>query len=342
MSTTPPGGEPAATPRGRMSWSRIETLHTCPQKYKYRYEEGLIGGRVHEYENNEGVTVKVAYAYDYAMQFGSALHAALATIYDGTAFEAVHCPCEDSCDFCERLIFAEGPREGFVNGRWMYKCLAAFLIHYPWEPGVADARDKRNPRKRDVGVRLIHAYLERWRREDFEVLAVEQEFELTFEEFDYIGIMDLLIRKAGAVSPWDHKSTSIFGAQFDNQFKLSGQFTGYIEGAELCTKSPVASATANGLHVAMNVDTEDSFKRLETYRDTLDREVWRQSVQDDWSLIKQYRESGRWPRHAPTSCYSFNRLCEYYALCESGPAGHENNDLKRNNYIVHRRESAYD
>lgn len=334
-------------PKRKLSWSRIELLHQCPQKYAYKYEENIVGGQVYEYETADCEKATLAYSYDYALAFGTAWHAALASIYDGTAFVPVHCPCVDTCEFCERLAFSDGPKEGFVNGRWMYKCIAQFLLYYPWEPDPVT--EKRNARTRAVGVALIHAYLDKWKRESFDVVAVEQEFEIPFQtqkpytpdsnvnviletEFTYVGVIDLLTRRPEGISPWDHKTTSYFGEIFDKGFKLSGQFTGYIEATALCTNEPVASATANGTKVSKNVD-EDSFARLETYRTPAEREAWYQSVRDDWDLIQLYRSRGRWPRHAPTSCFAFNRTCEYYSLCASGPCGQVNEDLKRSNYV---------
>src|SRR6266478_5806550 len=165
----------------RLSWSRVDTFHLCPQKYAYRYEENLSGGTVVPYEGADGEAKTLVYAYVYPLAFGSGLHAALATIYDGTAFEPVHCPCEDTCEFCERLFAKQGAKPTY-RGRWMYKCIAQFLLHYPWDPDPVTS--PREPRTRARGVALIHAYLEHWKREAFKVEAVEQEFELPFYRDD--------------------------------------------------------------------------------------------------------------------------------------------------------------
>src|SRR5947207_13064068 len=119
MSPEVGGGVVGNDPIERLSWSRVDLLHLCPQKYAYTYEEGLSGGTRTDYTGVDGEAKSVIISYVYPLDFGSALHAALASIYDGSAFQAVHCPCEDTCEFCERLFASQGPKEGFYRGRWM-------------------------------------------------------------------------------------------------------------------------------------------------------------------------------------------------------------------------------
>jgi len=281
----------------------------------------------------------------------------------------VHCPCEDTCEFCERL-YAKLPRTESYRGRWMYKCIAQFLLHYPWDPDPVDF--PREPRTRERGVALIHAYLDHWKRENFKVEAVEQEFEIPFlsdkckhcgnelihayhiggsgrlpahpfeptVDFIYVGIIDLLARDAsGALAPWDHKHTKWFGDMFDLQFRLSGQFTGYIEAAEAVMQEPVTRAWANGMRITTHTPEGSDFKRIETFRTPEDRERWREEIREVYHLIQRYRALGRWPRHAPTACFAFNTRCEFYSLCASGAAAAE--DIKRSSFVKVPRGSGW-
>jgi PD-(D/E)XK nuclease superfamily len=330
----------------RLSWSRADTLHLCQKKYYHRYEEGITGGKVVEYTGADGEAKTLVYSYVYPLAFGSGLHAALATIYSGTAFDYVHCPCADTCQFCERNVAALGPKEGFYRGRWQYRCLAEFLLLFPWDPEPDPGTGKtREPRTREKGVAMIHTYLDRWIRppnqDKFKVEYVEQEFEIPFHdeqgnlEFIYVGVIDMVARETdGELVPWDHKHTKWFGDQFEQQFMLSGQFTGYIEGLALATGENVTHATANAMRVTTHAPEPRDYDRIHTYRTPEDRELWRREIRDVYQTIKARRASGFWPRSAPTACFAYNTRCEYFDLCQKA-AGNPQDlaDFKAKNFV---------
>jgi PD-(D/E)XK nuclease superfamily len=270
----------------RLSASRIDCFNLCPRKFQYKYEMNLA-------PVDEGV--------DRPIMFGDAMHRALATLYLGTAFDHVQCPCGTFCDFCK--------------ARPIQRIAAEFLEHYPTDPD-----DTRDPRTRIRGLELLAAYLNKWKREPFRVLAVEVPFSLQPEpELEYVGKMDLLVEENGLVLPIDTKTTSRTGYLFDAQFKLSVQITGYVVIASVITGQPVHQAIINGIRVSGKIEPDTTFFRQHTSRTPEDIAEWEEHIRDIHRLILQFRES-RFPKAAPYACVAYNRLCEFYQLCTSGAA----------------------
>jgi PD-(D/E)XK nuclease superfamily len=280
----------------QLSASRVDTFNLCPRKYFYKYERNLAPAE-------EAVDLPIA--------FGDGIHRSLATLYLGTAFDYVQCPCGTFCDFCK--------------ARPIQRIAAEFLARYP-----ADPDDVRDPRTRIRGLELIAAYVSKWRRESFRVLAVEVPFELELQpNLRYVGKMDLLVEQEGLVFPIDHKTTSRTGYLFDAQFKLSVQISGYVVIASVLTGQPVYQAMINGIRVAGKIDPDVTFFRQTTSRTPEDIAEWEDHIRDVHRLIQQFRWS-RFPKAAPYACVAYNRLCEYYQLCTAGAATRE-----------HLMESAY-
>ena len=268
----------------QLSASRVDTFNLCPRKYFYKYELNLAPAEE---------------AVDLPITFGDAIHRALATVYLGTAFDHVQCPCGSFCDYCK--------------ARPVQRLAATFLQYYP-----ADPDDPRDPRTRLRGLELLAAYLGKWRRDPFRVIAVEVPFEIQLEDdLNYVGKMDLLVEQDGIVSPLDHKTTARTGYLFDAQFKLSVQISGYVVIASVITGQPVYQAIINGIRVSGKVDPDQTFFRQITSRTPEDIANWEEHIRGVHSLIRQFREDG-FPMAAPYACVAYNRLCEFYQLCTSG------------------------
>jgi hypothetical protein len=274
--------------------SKISELNLCPRKYYYRHERHLVP------LSNEGDPGHWANP----MTFGHALHAALASYYDGSAFRKETCPCPDVCRHCQ--------------GKPIPRIIAQFLINYPWDPD-----DPKDPRTRDRGIEIISVYLGKWQREPFKVVGVECSFALDFGEFTYIGRIDLLKEESGKLAPLDHKSTTRFGMIFEQQFKLSHQMTGYMRGVEKITGEPVTEGEINALRITSRIDVDESFARMTTTRTPEDFEEWEFQVRQAFEEIKRFRSLNYWPMRAPFACSAYNRTCEYYNLCTTGASRRE-------------------
>jgi RecB family exonuclease len=268
----------------QLSASRVDTFNLCPRKYYYKYELRLA---------------PIEETIDLPIQFGDAIHRALATLYLGTAFDHVQCPCGSFCDYCK--------------ARPIQRIAAIFLEYYP-----ADPDDVRDPRTRIRGLELIAAYVLKWRRDPFRVLAVEVPFELELtDDLKYVGKMDLLVEQEGLVYPIDHKTTTRTGYLFDAQFKLSVQITGYVVIASVITGQAVHQAMINGIRVSGKIEPDETFFRQTTSRTPEDIIEWEQGIREIHRLILEFRERG-FPKAAPYACVAYNRLCEFYQLCTAG------------------------
>jgi len=284
--------------------SKINELHLCPRRYFYRYEEHLVPKTSEERH------------YANPMQYGIAIHAALASYYDGTGLDPVTCPCPsmEGCEFCHGQPI---PRMGML-----------FLINYPFDPPIELDYNPRtaDPRTRARGLEILHQYLERWGRESFEVLATEIPFAIEFFRndphepipkllFTYVGRIDLIKKQDGQIFPKDHKSTTQFGQRFHNQWKLDLGQTGYMHAVANILGIPVEKAEINALRITTKIQQDESFLRIETTRNPEDFEEWEREVRAAFASIQRYRAEGFWPKHAPYACSAYNRTCEYYNLC---------------------------
>lgn len=283
--------------------SKVNEFYLCPKRYYYRHELNLV-----PFQHSSATN------FADAMHFGHALHAALATFYDGTAFDPSTCPCpfEPSlgCLFCK--------------GERIPRIFAQFLLNYPDDP-----IDDRDPRTRDRGLEILQQYITKWRREPFQVIGVEIPFARPFDGFTYIGRIDLLKLENGRISPMDHKTASRFGDQFLRQFKLSGQITGYIDSTHIILQEafpdlpPVTEGDINAIRVTTKIQDE-SFLRITTSRSPAEIAEWRQEVQDVFEHIKWYRQRGNFPKRAPFACHAYMRPCDYLPICEAQPGSREN------------------
>lgn len=269
--------------------SKIATFHLCPQKYYWRYELHLVP---------LGEPVINAAAY------GTAIHAALATLFNGTSSEMVTCPCPDmeGCNFCE--------------GKQIPRYFMEFLVWYPWDPD-----NEKDARTRNNGLKLLTVYLEKYRQQGFEVVegSIERTIAIEMGEFTYLLRLDMVTkdRSTGEHMPLDHKTTSFFSDLYTQPYNLSIQLAGQAVGTELIVKEPVDTAMIDMIRTTSKID-QDSFKRPIITITPETKERWKAEVEAVWEMIKHNRETDFWPRHAPFSCSAYNRLCSYFALCTSG------------------------
>lgn len=296
--------------------SKVSSFQLCPRKYAYRYEEHLVplGGEE---------------SHSSALAFGLAIHKALETFYDNSAFERVHCVCGMRGDEAQMVCPYHTP-DG-TTPRIIY----IFLYNYPTDP----PEDSKDTRTRWNGAMLLRAYLQKWARESFSVEAIEVPFEIPFYHpdgtiaFKYIGRIDLLIRDTdGKLKPWDHKTAKWFGDHWLEQFKLSFQQTGYMKATSLITSEEVTSGWVNGLKVPLKTKApdDDNFIRLETSRVPEDFDLWDRELRDYHARIGEYRKEGFWPRSAPFACHAYNTRCAYYTLCTTH--GDLRDNIKANSF----------
>lgn len=175
-----------------------------------------------------------------------------------------------------------------------------------------------------------------WRAEDDNLIihAVEAPFDYVLYEDEYVrivisGKIDLLCdipaigRSAGYNNiPFDHKT---YGREFPT-YRLSNQFTNYV----IATNSNYLIVNKIGLQKKLKA--AEKHKRIPLSFDPLIKQQWKDNIIK--MVLEQYLTcvtTGNWKMNF-TSCFKFNRLCEYYEVCDS--SGDDAKKFKlENNYI---------
>ena len=190
----------------------------------------------------------------------------------------------------------------------------------------------------DVNILLsaVEGSLDYWRAEDekcLEVLAVEEPFAFVLHEDDFVriiisGKIDLLVNYHGIGRNASYDNLVVDHKTFSRDspvLRLSNQFICYSSAAE-SNWLWVNRVGLHDPHVKNPKPAEDKFKRIPLSYDPIYIKQWRDNLTK--MILQEYLTcvaTGYWPMK-PTSCLKFNRLCEYYDVCDT--SGEENKPLK--------------
>ena len=161
---------------------------------------------------------------------------------------------------------------------------------------------------------VLHEYTAFWKQSDqnVEVIEVERAFSYILHEDEDVriimaGKIDLLINDDKYHHlPWDHKS-------YDRDYptrRMTNQFCNYA----IATNSNYLLVNKIGFQTSLAA--KDKFKRIPLSYDPLFLEQWKKNT-ILWA--HRYLESvatDTWPMNL-TSCDKYNRLCEYYEVCDA-------------------------
>lgn len=148
--------------------------------------------------------------------FGGAIHEGLASWYQHGDEERA---LESFCSYWDRE--AQLPKEDEET-----EDLSDFQI------SLAPSRPGDEKRNRDSGLNLLRRYFSHYKTENFKILSNEFPFNLplgTSEGITYrlTGKIDLFVQWGDQTYVMDHKTTSMLGPKYFDQFKLSMQLRGY-------------------------------------------------------------------------------------------------------------------
>lgn len=206
----------------------------------------------------------------------------------------------------------------------MQNCLARMRL-------ISSDPDQCNLSEEDAK-RVISAVEEScdfWRFEDeqMEILEVERAFAYVLYEDDYVriiisGKIDLLVNIRGIGRAASYSNLPIDHKTYSRDFevpRLSNQFQNYA----VATNSNYLVVNRIGLHdpQAKNPKSpEEKFKRVPLSYDPFILEEWKQNIIS--GILHEYLDcvSRQDWRMNFTSCYSWNRKCEYYEICETSGA----------------------
>jgi len=262
--------------------SKIDLFETCPRRYDFRHN------------HNKGLPIiQKAKALD----TGSLAHAGLEVYFNGL-------------------------KEGLHFNDRMQTCLMKIR-----EISSDPEQSNSNPEEISILLRAIEESCDYWRSEDencIEVLSVETPFLYVLYEDENIRILlsgkiDLLcnFRPIGRGAsyerlPMDHKTFS----RESMLLRKSNQFINYCNAVE----SNYLVVNRIGLQnpdVKNPIPAEKKFLRLPLSYDPVYLQDWKDNLTK--MILNEYLTcvaEGYWPEK-PTSCNKFNRLCEYYRICDS-------------------------
>lgn len=140
------------------------------------------------------------------------------------------------------------------------------------------------------------------------------------EEIEYGGIYDLLIDYSSKSYVCDHKTTSMFGKSYFNQFKPNNQMTGYVWAANRLTgfsdfsgasRMNVTGALINV--IAWKAKGKTEFDRQITDRSPADIAEWLEFLYLECLAIQRHKITATWPMRTE-SCISKYGACEYHSV----------------------------
>jgi len=273
--------------------SKIDLFETCPARYNFRHNHNRTLPIIHKAK---------------ALDLGSLAHGGLEVYYKELA-SGTH-----------------------YNDR-MQACLMKIR-----ELSCNPEESNSDPDEVSVLLSAIEQSCDYWRAEDensLKILAVENPFAYVLYEDDSIriiisGKIDLLVDFTGIGRnasyerlPMDHKTFS----RDSMLLRKSNQFINY------CNAVESNYIVINRIGLQKTLKAEDKFKRLPLSYDPIYINDWKDNLTK--MILNEYLTAvatGVWVEK-PTSCNKFNRLCEYYSICDSSGQEAKDNKLE-NEYII--------
>lgn len=138
----------------------------------------------------------------------------------------------------------------------------------------------------------------------------------------WTGKIDLVVEHNGELWCLDHKTTSIFGDKYFDQYELSNQMIGYTWAVEQITKRQCSGAGINVLAIRKPTRTG---KGVEFGRKWI---PYSHHLVDEWKdntlhilsmFFSNLVDTGYFPMKMMWCQTKFNRMCEYKEVCNMAP-----------------------
>lgn len=189
-----------------------------------------------------------------------------------------------------------------------------------------DMESEKKPQ--DLGVKLIKNYLKIYPldTEPFKVVSVEENKEGIKVPIDGLDvplhfIPDMIVEREWGLEVWDHKTSSILGSSYFDQFINCYQVYSYLYGMNKKLGEEIKSMTINAIGTKKKVDS-GSFMRnsFAPNKSQIDYHM-RQFVLVASEMIRVvrsgYKDPERFYMHANgSSCRAFFTKCLYLEMCE--------------------------
>lgn len=266
--------------------SKIDLFETCPARYNFRHNLNKTLPLIHKAK---------------ALDLGSLAHNGLET-YFNLLSQGIHYDDRMQATLMKIRELSSNPLES-----------------------------NSEPEEVQVLMTAIEQSCDYWRAEDennLEILAVEQPFAYELFTDDTVriiisGKIDLLVNYKGIGRQSSYEGLPIDHKTFSRDSMLlrkSNQFINY------CNAVNSNYLVVNRIGLQKTKSAEERFKRLPLSYDPVYIKDWKDNLIQ--MILNEYLgcvAAERWPEK-PTSCNKFNRLCEYYSICDS--SGQDSKDFK--------------
>lgn len=201
------------------------------------------------------------------------------------------------------------------------------------------SQSNADPDEVNVLMKAVEESCDYWRAEDencLDILTVEQPFAYVLYEDDDVriiisGKIDLLVNFNGIGRQASYKNLPMDHKTFSRDspiIRMSNQFINYCNavGSNYLVVNRVGLQDPSVKH---QKPAEEKFKRIPISYDPIFIQQWKDNLTKE--LLQEYLTciaTGYWPMK-PTSCNKFNRLCEYYNVCDS--SGEDSKRIKLEN-----------
>lgn len=285
----------------------LTTFQMCPEKFRLRMVEGWRPRRTSG-----------------ALVFGKSIHAALAAWYKtGSAEEALR-----------EVVTSWDPNAPVDDFRSREKCAKVFLEYikeYPQENFHIVGGENpmiEVPFSLDTGMFCDCPHCGR-RWDTSNIGATCTTCEASLEPIEYGGIYDGLVKFGPQIFVLEHKSTSMMGPGYFNQFKPNNQVTGYIWAGQQMSGLPVGGALINAIGVYAKGVTR--FERSITARTAEEITEWLANIQTVCSEIHRAKVTGKWEMRTP-ACVLYGR-CDFLDVHQLA-SQYERGKMLETSYIV--------
>lgn len=255
-----------------LDFSTLSLFMRCPRQYFWRVRKSIDK------------------AESPALQFGSAIHAALALWHKNKNDDEAY--------------------KEFI------KEVACITIEDP----------KRNA---SVGLSVLNDYFERWRIESYETIETEIGFAFDVayhniiegkpKSFIFIGKIDRYINGPMGKMVFETKTTTIAGERWMLRGKPNLQIDGYVSAIATLTGECPAGGVLDIIHIHEDPKKRKPIGRIITMRSAEDVDKWSKNVSEWFTQIKLCDSSNFYPMNTETCVPLMGFTCGYIELCNMYP-----------------------
>jgi len=229
-----------------------------------------------------------------------------------------------------RHLVNTGRRAPLEFGSGIHEACDQFFLGKPVEDAIEAFRklvpeDLDEKRTVATGEAIIRDYYREYAEQPFEVISVEGMYHTELPgSIDYYGKIDKVLKWHYGISAMDHKTTSIYLAQYTKMAEYTHQFPGYAYILREQYGDEAHDFLVDAIHVPRALksgEVKTQFTRIPINYTDHHFDEWKTWVTATVGLMNQCEDNNTYPQER-ARCSDFNSTCEYAELCAL-PMSHE-------------------